>query len=664
MAESHTGGARPSIHWLRYNERDHSPRAVAFVDTETAAVPGTEPEQNRLVLWAAERVVRSKQSDVIDWVTTAHGTTGDELADWVTESVIGVNTLWVYAHNLAYDLFTTRLLDRLHERGWRLSGAFSVSDHAPFFRMANGSKRLVITDSWSWLPDALESIGEAVRIVKPPLPPATDLDALLIRCQQDVVILRTAILQLLDWWDRNLLGNWSVTGAATGWNACRHMMSTPRILIDPDPAGRDHDYSAVYGGRRDAWRIGRMRTGPYVELDFRDSHPRLVATLPMPCKRGPERTIMAGPGFAWLTERRGWIAEAVVRTTQPRYPVRWAGGTWYPIGQFQTVLAAPELQMAADHGELVSVGSGRQHALGGALQPWGHWACDVAAGQHQGTSGVARIAVRAWGRTVIGKWAGRTSQVIAHRDALYGPYDVRTGWTAAHDRPLRMVSINGTEWTLAKDRWADNAYPAIWAWVESHLRVRLAAVIDALPAGCLITCHTDGVIVDANRMATELIRLGEVRTERDTPEHIVENWARRISKVTWPLTLRVKKVFSDLNVYGPAQMEVDNTRRWSGVRSDAEEVQPLVFKGRQWPKTVWQMQHYNGRGYLRPEVTLRPTGPFVHRWLTEDGQPAPIRMQWSPERGNVVLPFADSYHDHGRYPLSPHQHPTLVEVNR
>lgn len=652
----------PSSHWLRRNHREWSPRAIAFFDTEIRPIPGTEPEVNELVLWYGERIIRSKKDDVVDRSTASFGKTGGELISWIEDMTMGVNTLWLYAHNLTIDLFTTRLLDRLIGNGWEMTGSFSVSDHAPFFRLKRRSKRLVITDSWSWLPMALENIGQAIDISSHVTATMDTLEIVEQRCKTKVHILRTAILGLMDWWDEQELGNWSITGNATGWNALRHMMTEPQILIDPDEKGRNDDYAAVHGGRRDAWRTGHFDSGPYIELDFRDSHPTLVARLPMPYKRGRDRDLSTLRHADWVNDNRGYIAEVIVTCSEPRYPVRWAGGTWYPVGTFQTTLAGPELALAQTRGELVEVHYGRLHRLGPQLQSWAQWSVNTSNNNDGTVPPVAQLAARGWGRTVIGKWAAKTSRVLQKSDALYGPYNLVHGWTSANKCRITQVSIAGTEWTLAKEQWADNAYPAVWAWVESHLRVRLATVIDAIPYGCIISCHTDGLLVDAKRLAPFLRNTNRGQYDNLNDTMVIERWCKQISVDTWPLDLRVKKVFTSLDVHGPAHMIVDGQRRWSGVRTDAKVVGPMAFRARQWPHLSWQIQHYTKGGYLRPTVTVRPTGPFVHRWHTDDGWPAPVVMEWSPETGNRVKGWWESYNDSSRYRLTPKQHPTLPKA--
>lgn len=650
------------VHWIKPNERNWTPASVIYFDTETEPIPGTEPEVNRLVLWSAWHDIRRAVKHAELESVTADGFTGAELAEWITKRQRGLESTWIYAHNLAFDLTSANLLHELSECGWSLNGNFSTSDHAPFFRLAKGSKRLVLTDSWSWLPDALESIGRAIGKKKPPLPPADDTEALRHRCQADVDILGRAIGDLMDWWDKEDLGNWSITGASCGWNTYRHKAPAKSVLVKPDKEGRDDDSLASYGGRRDAWRFGTMKHGPFIELDFRDAHPTICAHLTLPKERGRLRHGDELPPRNFDGFYFGTIAECVVRTDQPRYPVRIGRHVLYPTGTFRTTLAGPELHMASERGELVCVDRGRWHTLGRSLQPWAKWVLSVSTSTDPDTPAVAKMAAKAWGRSVVGKFAGRTSRLISTRPTPLPGFNVTHGYNLAHHTQARWVQVLGQEHEFILDDWSDNAYPAVWCWVESHLRVRMATVIDALPPECLITCNTDGIIVDATRLRMASAKASRAKSSERTDRDAISRWCQKISEQTWPLELRIKNVFREVNVAGPSQMWVDEVRRWSGVRKDATDNGDYTWTVRDWPKLNWQWQHDARAGYVRPMRTIHARGPYVGRWITAVGTLEVPEMQLDENGCNRIVSWDDTAAGRSGMMRAAVQHPELAKA--
>ena len=361
------------VHYLRANEREYTPAACIFLDTETWTDDSGPEQVERLRLWVAtytdRRATKGRQLRNV----TAWGATAWQLAEWVDQVTKGRGSVWLYAHNLAFDLTTTRLPLELGHRGWRISDA-SIGGQAPWLRMAKSDRALAITDSWGWLPVALDQVAVAVGRDKPPLPAQDDdQTAWLARCGADVDILGRAVLGLMDWWDDQRLGNWSISGAATGWNAYRHTPTTSKVVIDPDPAKVARDRLYVHGGRRGVWRIGEHRAGPFLELDLTAAYPTTAAECPLPRGRAWTFTDLPLDHPNLSSDRWGVTATCRIRSDLARWPVRANDATWYPVGDFWADLAGPDIREAIELGALVAIGQGEVHQLGRNMRPWARW---------------------------------------------------------------------------------------------------------------------------------------------------------------------------------------------------------------------------------------------------------------------------------------------------
>ena len=644
------------VHYLRPNDKVWTPPAVLTFDTETCPVEGTEPEVLALRLWCATLIDRRPKYPAQTRLWTSQGWTGRELARWVDGATKAHPTLWAYAHNLGFDLTTTRLTTHLHRLGWEVTD-FAVSGPAPWFRLRKASRHLTLTDSWSWLPGALEDIGVAINLEKPPLPADTDPEAAwLARCRGDTNILALAVCSLMDWWDDQGLGRWSITGAACGWNAFRHVPSPGKILVDPDPDGIRFDRLAVRGGRREAWRVGTFRNGPFVELDLLAAHPTVAATLPLPAGRERRFDHLAVDSSLLDNDRRGVIARALVATDTPRWPYRAHGSTWWPTGRFWTVLAGPELAEARRLGQLEQIGEGYVHRLGLSMAPWARWVLDVQHGLAPDTPPIARIAAKSWGRSVIGKWASRTHRSIRLGAAPIAEWGLERGWN--HNAATRgaMVDLDGQRWWTTADQEPDNSYPAVLAWVESEVRVRLARVLDALGNVAVLQCDTDGLIVSVPMLTTVRLVGPGGRTAKAKNWLTIEKILARLAPLVAPLTLRAKRLHDEVAVIGPQHLEMADGHRLAGIRRDAVKVAPNTWQARAWPRLAWQMERGSPNGYSRPLLTSRLVGPYVTRWQLADGSlfPPQARVRgvldtelvpWSEldPRPSPDLPAADQY---------------------
>lgn len=629
---------RPArLHNLRNNEVERSPHRLFTWDTETHQVDEPKRQVHQLRIWAAETVQRHDRRPRQPRVTTHQGQGGDELLAALEGACRSSETVWAFAHNQSFDLAVTRLPLLLLRRGWTMT-AHALATDSPWARLSRGSHRIVLADSTSWLPGALAGIGAQVSIAKPELPDQDgDPDDWWTRCRTDVRILSAALCELMDWWDARQLGCWSITGPQTGFNAMRHVKSVHTVVIDPDPAARQFERSAIMAGRREVWRVGPQPWGDYREIDFRSAHATVAANLPLPKRRSVHFDTMPLTDWRLTSDRWAPIAWCTIQTSTPRYPVTFDGRLFYPVGRFRTILCGPELADALERHELLDVGPGYVYQLGAHMGHWGRWVLDELAEPRADTPEVGRTAIKAWSRTVPGKWAARTGRPIHS-----GPC-VELGWHLEHGRhhpsgaPVAVLDMAGSREIVLQDQEADDGFPAVLAWIQSHVRLRLGRLIDYIGAQSMLSCNTDGIVCRA-RSHLSLATAGAL---------------------TEPLVPREKNRFGQVDVISPQHLILDRERRLSGIPPSAEEVAPRQFRWTTWPRMSSQIADGDPRGYLRTERTADLTAVPVNRWVLGDGTAVPVVTDVGDDGVTRLqrLPSADLLGTGWELPQP--QHPTL-----
>lgn len=630
------------IHNLRPNETTWTPPAVAYFDTETRNAGDADSETHTLRCWSARLIVRRDSRKTVTWQDDDNGELAADLATTIESWAHKHQSLWVYAHNLSFDLTTTALTSHLAESGWSVTG-FAVDSPSPFARMANGRRTLTFADSFSWLPVALEQVASQLGTSKVPLPAADDsMAAWLARCDSDVAILAEAMGALMDWWDARQLGRWSLTGTASGWNAMRHRIDARRFTINPDPAGLASDRAAVYGGRRGVAVTGRLPFGRYAELDFTSAYPQVAASLPLPLERMASFDRLP-PDHRWLgSDRHGVIAEVTLRTDVPRWPARVGRHVWYPVGDFTTTLAGPDIAEAASIGALVSIGAGYVHRLGYALKPWADWCLALARGEDAGAPAIAAVTAKHWGRAEIGKWAQRSFNTVEIGPAPTRGWDCAEGWNHSAGVRATIIDFDGRRWQASASGDADNCYPAVLAWVESYVRVRLGRLIDALPAGAVIAWDTDGLLVD-------LKRAGDFGA---------------VAGLYTPLAARVKNRYTSVEIIGPQHMILDGRRRFAGIPASATDVGDGRLSATLWPKIGWQMANSQPGTYVRPVQDYRVAATYAPGWVLADSTVVPIELARGQDEANLIVPWPATRYAAGGAELGAQQNAHLERYRR
>jgi hypothetical protein len=630
----------PCVHYLGHNQTERSPRRVVFLDSETSWTTTDQGEHHTLRLWAARLIVRGGEPRHTLEEHWAAGRTGPELVQRLERWHRTSATLWVFAHNLVIELCTCRILQNLLAAGWEL-GDHALANDAPWARLSKGRRRITLVDSATWFPRSIEHLGMIVKVTKPELPAQNDDEATwLDRCRADVEIGSAALEQTLDWWDRERLGCWSVTGTATGWNSYRHRPAGDRVLIDPDPEARAFERRAIYAGRRDTWRVGQQPKGRFVLIDLERAHLTAALNFPLPRRRGRRREAMALDD--WHLHESGWepMLDVTLRTASPRYPWRHQDRVWHPVGTLRTILAGPELRDAMGRDEVLTIHGGHLYLLGMTMEPWARWLAAILDGSLPGTPPAARVWAKMCSHRVFGKWAARTSTALEPYWSGERTWKLERG--TCHPDGARMSIFHLDEWAhpMVHDQEADDAFPVVLAWIQSHVRLALNRLINALDPARLISCNTDGILYRA----------------------AVDPDLTALARLTAPFVPRIKAVYHDVDVLGAAHQVLDGTLRLSGIPSRADPTGETSLAWTTWPRMRRQLQLGEPDGYVREhrEVDL-PSIP-IPRWVLADNSTRPVMTYVDPVGVTRIYPFVPGVTATHTAPRVEDQHPVLAQL--
>lgn len=647
------------IHYLKPNERNWSPaaRIVLAVDT-TTVVPG-EREVLGLRCWSANYTDRRPPRRGTVRVEHAHGQSPESLADQLECWMSGRDSVWLYAHELAMVLTVCRLHRTMRARGWRVSD-FSLSGSTPWLTLRRARKTLTVVDPASWLPLPVPELAARTRQAPPPDTPAGGDDTTDgYRTDALVRVVGTAMDDLMEWWDAGKLGNWTLTGPATGWNAHRHIGGDVRVVIDADPEKMAHDRTAARGGRRGVWSVGEHAAGPFAELDFVSAYPTIAAHRPLPRCRAFAFDHLSLGDPALNGETWGVLADVRIKASEPRWPVRLHGVTWYPLGEFRTPLAQPDITEAARLGALVEIGPGWAHQLAPHLATWARWVLATLAAPEGTVPEVARIAAKHWSRTVIGRYASRGFRVDPLGPAPTLDWHYEPGWDARAQRDGGLLDIDGKRYWVVSDGAPENAYPAVTAWVESEVRVRLGRAIAAIGDGAVLQCDTDGLIVSLRTVGTRAAH-GHLIAPAGLTGTGRLNWVLdQIEPVVSPLVLRVKRMHQHVHVDGPQRYSTPAQRKFAGMPRAATETEPGTWRGHDMPGLKWQLEHGDPAGYVRRTRTYRPRPVNLPGWALDDNRVVPVTMEIGPDGANRIVPWRHSIQPERTGRLADHQHPAL-----
>lgn len=625
--------AAPS-HYLRPNHAESTPRRVICFDVESRLSRRQSAEDHRFRLAVASFDRRASADD--PWALPVWEEFGDpgDLWEWITERTTTKITTWCYAHNLSYDLLVSGGIPRLVDAGWECTG-FGAGKDSTWMRWRNGRYRLVLCDLGAWLPVPLERIGEWIDQPKLPMPsPFDSKRKWLTYCHRDVSILRTAVLALIDWVQRQELGSWALTAASQAWRAWRHRFLDRRLLVHRSEAKNRIEVAGYFGGRNEARRWGELSGGPWHSLDLQAAYCHTLATEALPIGEGGWRMHADEDDLGDRAKGRGLIAEVEVETDEPVVPARIRTGVVWPVGRFRTVLPQPEIEEALEAGAKVTFERALSYRLEPVCSSFAEWVLAGLYSDQVDWHPLIRSVLKRWSRDLAGKLGQRHrswrkagafegSRVGVEPILVDGERYARPGWWLGSEL---FVSESGG--------LGDNAMPAMAAWVTSTVRARLWRLGEWIGWEHVAYVDTDELVVDheAYERALELVRPGE-------PGQLQEKWQA-----------------SSMVVHGVKDIEVDDRVHVKGIPPKSVRLGERRWQVRTWPGLSTHLSEGITEGFRSRVDVVELAAPYRKGWVTEGGQVVPLELD-IVGGSNTVVPWSMTRWHEAGMSLAPEAYP-------
>lgn len=560
-------------HWIKTNEANRVPRRHVIIDTEAnqEELARSKVQTFRLACAAFDHVTKAGR----DWRPTERErfTTPLALWQWVDGCTLPGRRTIVVAHNLAYDLRIADAFTILPALGWRLD-MVRLDGGAAWCQWRRESRSLTMVDTVSWFGVGLDRIAGELRLTKPALPAfdAPD-DEWFARCEADVEVLRQAWRLVLDWIDRERLGNWKPTGAGMGWAFFRHRHMTHRILHHGVERVARVERAAAFAGRCEAWRHGTLSGGPFTEWDFAAAYAQVCEEVDLPVRLIGRRTGTAAQKLLDSRDGEAAVLRCRIATDVPVAPYRGSHGILWPTGRFESWLWDVEARQAVAAGATIEVVDAYRYHAAPALRQWAGWILDTLDAPARDVHPLLRLIVKGWSRTTVGRfgaqWATWDDIGEAH-GADVALWKVGNGDPAA---TTRAMMVGGRCLLEGRRVDAPDSAVAIMSFVMAACRVKLWKAMEVAGFDNLAYVDTDGLLV--------------------TPEG-----SDRLAAAQLP-GLRPKSKWRDVTVLGPRQLEVDGRLRAAGIPLSAVRVGP-----RTWDAEVWRSLPASMRSGELDRVTI------------------------------------------------------------
>jgi len=507
---------QPGAHYLRPSKATRVPRRFVFFDTEAHRHKAGPVE---VQTW------RCGATGALRWLKSTSRWSELELAAHVEpEGLWAAVCNWarrdartvVVAHDLAYDLRVAQAFEVLPVLGWTLGRPVLAGDHVSVDATSEG-RTLCFVDSRTLFPHALDVIATRLGRSKLPLPSEGSEDELwAARCRVDVEILAEAYMAVVDWLLADDLGNWGRTGPATGWSVMLRHHLTDKVLVHARADVRELEAKAMYAGRAETWKWGKLKGGPWYVWDYANAYVEVCRTEALPSVLRSEVRGVGTQTMRRYGHNTRWLVEADVSTTVPILPVTDEQGIFWPVGSFHGWWWDTELLAADTAGAKIRVKRAWKYSAAPWLASWAEWVISQISAGTTGVAAVRSLAAKHWARAVIGRSSMRFWDFKPWGDA----YVPGAGYAGVTDLDTNtegaMVTMGGQRWEAWDRTWWDQALPQLLSYVMAVSRVRLWRAMEVAGFEHVVWVHTDCLVVDGVgherlRTATQAGQLGSLR---------------------------------------------------------------------------------------------------------------------------------------------------------
>ena len=610
-------------HYLKHNIRSESPSQCIFFDTETKDTdisPGNKRLDLSFGMACYTRLLPSGKWSAGDWLRFE---SPGELWSWVDAKIRHKSKLYMFAHNLVFDLSVSHGFSELPKLGYKLTKAI-VDDPPTVLQFKREGKSICLVDTFNYFKSSVKDLGNGIGLPKLDMPsendPSADWDTY---TRRDVEVIKQAMLSYLAFIRDNDMGNFQLTIASQAFTAYRHRFMSAKIFIDNNSKALDLARASYHGGRTEAFYVGGQR-GDFYLLDVNSMYPYVMKLAKYPVSLIGVYNRVSPAELSDYLLSYCCVADVTIETDTPVYPVASKAGLLFPIGKIRPILTTPHLNYALGSEQLRRVHRVAVYQRASLFKSYVDTLYSLKENYRSQDNEAFALMAKYLLNTLYGKFgqAGRVYQDIGESD----PESVRS-WVEidAHTHQVTMLrEFAGIIQAWHSESESFNSHPAISAHVTAYGQCYLWELIKAAGIDNTFYCDTDSLVVNKQGYANL------------APYYIGSALGE----------LKLVKRFSNLVIHTLKDYEFDDMIKHKGIRKNAVELAPGEYEQDKFSKfktmlcrgdldtmTItrqlkWLRRTYN-KGVVTESGRVRPFNypaeDDLHRWIDKQHEPKIVR---------------------------------------
>lgn len=294
----------------------------------------------------------------------------DEFIEILTYHSRSRNVLTVFAHNIGFDIRVLNLPEVFDSMGFESEPPI-INQMVFIWRVKSEQGTYLFLDTANLGVRSVSLLGDDMGFPKQIINfDECSIDDLFTYCARDVDILIKFVIEYIKYIDINGLGSFKTTLASQALSSLRTRFNNNLPHIHNDLDAIKLERLAYHGGRVECFALGKQPKQNWFYLDVNSMYPFAMKGDDLPTQFLGYSENVRMKEFKIRMKHSYVIADVLVDTDEPVYPLLRKDKLIFPIGKFRTQLCHPELLYAMERGHVKKIYSSAQYKMGSVLDEY------------------------------------------------------------------------------------------------------------------------------------------------------------------------------------------------------------------------------------------------------------------------------------------------------
>lgn len=536
-------------HKIRHNHRSSVPSNMIFYDSETKYI--IKDGEQRLSLdfgWVGHYRYNKEKGFIDKYEKLVDNQI--MFCDTIEKYAYRKSTLYMFAHNIFFDLQVSGFFKYMSKRGWILDFYYDKG-LTYILTMRKEDRCIKCLSTTNYFDCSLKALSEMIGREK------TEIDfekssrsEKIDYCYNDMIIIKESMKKYFQFILEKDLGMFSMTKSSQSFNAYRHRFMSQGIFIHQEDEVIELEKLAYHGGRCECYHIGQLNNSQYVCLDINSLYPYIMQTQKLPymlIDYGKDLNLNQAED---LLVNYAVIAEVEISTDQPIYAVRYNGKLVFPIGEFTAYLCTEGLKTAIKNGHTKSIKRYAVYEQTYLFTDYVEYFYKLRQQYKESGNRIYEQLCKYFMNTLYGKFGQQRTITESETDIQYDGYNRELFYDIETEQYQIMTEMLNKRWIEYGEENAKNTIVAIPAHITEYGRLALWKLLNTGEDVKAVYCDTDSIIIPKKNLG----RMARLLDEKELGK------------------LKLEYTTDSITIHGCKDYEVDNSIKIKGVPKSAFQI--------------------------------------------------------------------------------------------